>query len=424
MLLYIYLIIVLTLILFFPSWQKIDSRKMDIVRAVPLQKTKKPRRRLGRWFHAMAKFLRFREPELDKSVLNLCTPSKLHLGSAEKVENDETPPRNPNNLFRLTFNPFQEIEVVRPRPRPRALSAENFDDLEQIYEQPEIANNPADQQDYDGDDDHGMRIQIVAATLLGVPIDGGAPVQYISMEAIIPPNQSNLLGVRNNPLLVIASNAQQIQDGLSARPDVLQMIADEQVSQNQDSFRVGLMMNVVHSRVEYLHRLVPGMDAISSCSYYWGKIDRYGAEKLLDGKPEGTFLLRDSAQDDHIFAVSFRRFDRSLHARIELTADRRFTFDSHDPGVFSAPSVVELIAHYKQPEHCMFFEPLLTRSLHRPFAFSLMHLARVALMPTITYDDIDKLMVPRSLHDYLKEYHYKVKLQNTNFSLDAEIVDK
>jgi suppressor of cytokine signaling 5 len=53
-----------------------------------------------------------------------------------------------------------------------------------------------------------------------------------------------------------------------------------------------------HSQVDYVHYLVPDLKAITSCSFYWGKIDRYEAEKLLEGKPEGTFLLRDSAQDD------------------------------------------------------------------------------------------------------------------------------
>ena len=35
---------------------------------------------------------------------------------------------------------------------------------------------------------------------------------------------------------------------------------------------------------------------------------RYEAEALLERRPEGSFLLRDSAQDDYLFSVSFRRF--------------------------------------------------------------------------------------------------------------------
>ncbi len=47
----------------------------------------------------------------------------------------------------------------------------------------------------------------------------------------------------------------------------------------------------VHTAVEYRHYLVPDLDEICNASYYWGVMDRFEAEKLLEGKPEGTFLL-------------------------------------------------------------------------------------------------------------------------------------
>ena len=53
--------------------------------------------------------------------------------------------------------------------------------------------------------------------------------------------------------------------------------------------------------------LIPHQREIINCPFYWGKIDRYEAEELLADKPEGSFLLRDSAQDDFVFSVSFRR---------------------------------------------------------------------------------------------------------------------
>lgn len=62
---------------------------------------------------------------------------------------------------------------------------------------------------------------------------------------------------------------------------------------------------------------MPDLKRITSCTFYWGKMDRYEAERLLEGKPEGTFLLRDSAQEEFLFSVSFRKYGRSLHARIE-----------------------------------------------------------------------------------------------------------
>jgi suppressor of cytokine signaling 5 len=52
----------------------------------------------------------------------------------------------------------------------------------------------------------------------------------------------------------------------------------------------------VHTQVDYIHCLVPDLHHITACGFYWGKMDRYEAERLLEGRQEGSFLLRDSAQ--------------------------------------------------------------------------------------------------------------------------------
>ena len=169
-----------------------------------------------------------------------------------------------------------------------------------------------------------------------------------------------------------------------------------------------------HSQADFVHRLIPDLLQITGCSFYWGKMDRYEAERLLDNKPEGTFLLRDSAHEEHLFSVSFRRFERSLHARIEQWNDR-FSFDSHDPGVFSSTTVSGLIRHYKDPSHCMFFEPMLTQPLHRNFVFSLQHLCRATVCSRLTYSDVDRLELPRRIRSFLKEYHYRKQVRVRSF---------
>uniref|UniRef100_A0A3Q3IXP4 Suppressor of cytokine signaling 5b n=1 Tax=Monopterus albus TaxID=43700 RepID=A0A3Q3IXP4_MONAL len=126
----------------------------------------------------------------------------------------------------------------------------------------------------------------------------------------------------------------------------------------------------VHTQIDYIHCLVPDLLQITALPCYWGVMDRYEAEALLDGRPEGTFLLRDSAQEDYLFSVSFRRYNRSLHARIEQW-NHNFSFDAHDP--------------------C--------------------HLARAAICRWSTYDGIGSLPLPPALQDFLKEYHYKQKVR-------------
>lgn len=152
---------------------------------------------------------------------------------------------------------------------------------------------------------------------------------------------------------------------------------------------------------------------------FLGKMDRYEAEKLLDGKPEGTFLLRDSAQEEFLFSVSFRKYGRSLHARIEQW-NHKFSFDCHDPGVYTSNTVCGLIEHYKDPSSCMFFEPMLTSPLHRNFVFSLQHLSRAVIVSRLTYDNINLLQLPKTLKTYLKEYHYRQKVRVERFDDDVQ----
>lgn len=128
----------------------------------------------------------------------------------------------------------------------------------------------------------------------------------------------------------------------------------------------------------------------------------------------GTFLLRDSAQEEFLFSVSFRKYGRSLHARIEQF-NHKFSFDSHDPSVFTATTVTGLLEHYKDPTCVMFFEPMLTSPLNRNFCFSLQQLCRAAIVSNTTYDGINELTLPNQLKSYLKEYHYKQKIRVTRY---------
>ncbi|XP_043240938.1 uncharacterized protein LOC122391255 [Amphibalanus amphitrite] len=180
-----------------------------------------------------------------------------------------------------------------------------------------------------------------------------------------------------------------------------------------------LVQRTVHTTVDFVHRLVPDLLHIVNSPFYWGEMDRFEAERLLENKPEGTFLLRDSAQEEYLFSVSFRRYGRSLHARVEQW-ERRFSFDAHDPAVFAAATVTALIEHYKDAGRCMFFEPLLTRPLPRSFVFPLSHLCRAAIVDRVGYDEVAQLKLPRVLRMFLKEYHYKQPVRVRRFELPED----
>jgi len=174
-----------------------------------------------------------------------------------------------------------------------------------------------------------------------------------------------------------------------------------------------------HTQIDYYHHLVPHLSEITNSTYYWGKMDRYEAEYLLEDKPEGSFLLRDSAQDEYLFSVSFRRYGRSLHARIE-EQNHEFSFDCHDPGVYMNRNIPQLLDHYKDPASCMFFEPMLCHPVNKKNAFSLQSLARAVICDSLElYTDVDDLELPKSLKIFLKEYHYRHRLRVHRYDLES-----
>jgi len=95
--------------------------------------------------------------------------------------------------------------------------------------------------------------------------------------------------------------------------------------------------------------------------------------------------------------------------------NHKFSFDSHDPSVFMASTVTGLVEHYKDPTSVMFFEPMLTSPLHRNYVFSLQQLSRAAIVSHTSYDGINKLNLPIAMKNYLKEYHYKLRVRVKQF---------
>ncbi|XP_063852557.1 uncharacterized protein LOC135095583 [Scylla paramamosain] len=226
-----------------------------------------------------------------------------------------------------------------------------------------------------------------------------------------PARRPASLPVPYNPMLDLHLLLERsLRLGLAGPGALLQQVGRLAGGAGSGGAEGALLQRTVHTQVDYIHCLVPDLLAITNCVFYWGKMDRYEAERLLDTRPEGTFLLRDSAQEEYLFSVSFRRYGRSLHARIEQW-NHRFSFDSHDPGVFASDTVCGLIEHYKDPSCCMFFEPMLTNPLARTFPFPLQHLCRAAICSATTYDGINRLRLPKPLHTYLKEYHYKQRVR-------------
>ncbi|PAV90922.1 hypothetical protein WR25_21622 [Diploscapter pachys] len=209
------------------------------------------------------------------------------------------------------------------------------------------------------------------------------------------------------------ANAESVEMLSCAAKNIRQQMASLALSNGERSRASSENELTVHRLVEYAYHLVPDLNKIYAAPYYHGVMDRYEAEKLLDEKPEGTFLLRDSAQTGYLFSVSFRRYQRTLHARIEQ-ANHRFGFDILDESIFSAPTVSQLIDNYKDPQKCLFFEPCLNLPLRRTNVFSLQELSRAAIASHTTYAKVSKLRLPNKLKEYVRSYYYMTPVRSIN----------
>lgn len=165
-----------------------------------------------------------------------------------------------------------------------------------------------------------------------IPLTTPAQPQFVVVQCAIV-NATNSLPPTPNTISSSASDFSSIPaNGLISIPHVMSPNSSRtptscSTTNNEPKFcpnKAAVTSGpIVHSQVDFVHYLVPDLERITNSSFYWGKMDRYEAERLLEGKPEGTFLLRDSAQEEFLFSVTFRKYGRSLHARIEQS-DHRF----------------------------------------------------------------------------------------------------
>lgn len=132
-------------------------------------------------------------------------------------------------------------------------------------------------------------------------------------------NNNNNSSTTTTPVVTMGPNIRLVASTEPITANVLPLAIEQPRPQAANAYGVGV---TVHSQIDFMHCLVPDLEKIINSNFYFGKMDRYEAERLLEGKPEGTFLLRDSAQEEFLFSVTFRKYGRSLHARIEQSGHK------------------------------------------------------------------------------------------------------
>lgn len=156
--------------------------------------------------------------------------------------------------------------------------------------------------------------------------------------------------------------------------------------------------------------------ALSKHGYYFGPITVQAAQRKLNGKRNGSFLVRDSHTGPFFFSISFRSAGCTLHTRIEfiggyftIFADRRYK------------TMVDLIEDTMREDGILCYVPSSSRmgpdfpiQLKHPVSrfveTSLQHQCRVCIRNHLdqTGGRIEELPLPNLLIEYLSEATFDV----------------
>ena len=182
-----------------------------------------------------------------------------------------------------------------------------------------------------------------------------------------------------------------------------------------------------------LPSLSNNLEKLSHYSWYWGPINRYEAEEKLYGKPDGSFLIRDSSHEFHLYSVSFRSKGQTLHTRIKYDKGRFgfLTPTGLHPKTNSVVALVKTSMKMSQRGHMgtsragitwpsfpiQFIFPV-TRFEDLP---SLKHLCRFVIRQNSRCDKLHELPLPPKLIQYLSvDNHFlpeaEAELQKRRFT--------
>ncbi|CAH1788355.1 unnamed protein product [Owenia fusiformis] len=180
--------------------------------------------------------------------------------------------------------------------------------------------------------------------------------------------------------------------------------------------------------------VIEDLRKLKDMGWYWGPLSWDDAEIILDKKPDGSFLVRDSSDECHILSLSFRNQGSTHHSRID--------YHNGTYGFFSQPashgyhSIIDFIDSIITNSDCGRFRyfirqsapgvaPIPISALHPVSRFkymrSLQHICRFLLLKHVRYDHIDSLPLPNRVKAYLREPQYYAEyLRNEDQETDDD----
>uniref|UniRef100_A0A8C5IXZ7 Suppressor of cytokine signaling 7 n=2 Tax=Passeriformes TaxID=9126 RepID=A0A8C5IXZ7_JUNHY len=177
----------------------------------------------------------------------------------------------------------------------------------------------------------------------------------------------------------------------------------------------------------------------SQCGWYWGPMNWEDAEMKLKGKPDGSFLVRDSSDPRYILSLSFRSQGITHHTRMEHYRGT-FSLWCHPKFEDRCQSVVEFIKraimHSKNGKFLYFLRsrvpglpPTPVQLLYPVSRFSnvksLQHLCRFRIRQLVRIDHIPELPLPKPLISYIRKFYYYDPQEEQYLSLkEAQLISR
>ncbi|XP_077574724.1 suppressor of cytokine signaling 1-like [Stigmatopora nigra] len=134
-------------------------------------------------------------------------------------------------------------------------------------------------------------------------------------------------------------------------------------------------------------------------AYYWGAMSMREAHQILAFTSAGTFLIRDSGQNNVFFTLSYHAEDGPASVRVVLHQLLFALLGSQK----TFPSIFDLLAHYSRPS-CK-----LTAPYRRQRPEQLKQMCRRALVRTYGADNVKTIAgLSREVKDYVGAYPYSI----------------